>query len=91
MNALLTRAGRDLAKADPGYAAMTQKTRRSLGAKYLIPIALAREGKTSQAASGNKDVQRALELVLKSAVEFNDDPSEWGWAILQPGDCQFYH
>jgi tetratricopeptide (TPR) repeat protein len=82
--ALLTRATRDLAKTDKTFAAMAQKTRRSVDAAFLIPIALAKEGKTSEAVSANKDVQRVLELTLNSALEFKDEPSEWSWAMIQP-------
>jgi hypothetical protein len=81
--ALLYRASRALARQVPAYQQMATRTRRSLGASYLIAAALSREGPARAAALRNADVQRALQLVRESNERFPDDPGEWSWAMLR--------
>ena len=85
-DALLYRASRALARQEPDYKQMEARARRALGARYLIAVALSREGKAREAALRNPDVQRALKLVREDNDRLPDDPDEWSWAMLRATD-----
>ena len=67
----------------PQYAAMVRRANRSLGASYLVAVALWREGKPREAALANEDVQRAVELVRDSTKKLPTHSPEWSWAMLR--------
>jgi tetratricopeptide (TPR) repeat protein len=81
--ALLARASQALEKEEPAYADMVKRAQRVLGSRYLLAVALSREGKARDAALRNKDVKRVLELVLDDRAKFPESPNVWAWAMLR--------
>jgi hypothetical protein len=82
-DALLFRASRTLEKQELAYRQMATRARRSVGASYLIALALSREGKAREAALKDPDVRRAIQLVREDWARFPDDPGAWAWAMLR--------
>lgn len=83
MAALMARASGTLERQEPKYVSLTQSGRRSLGATYLIPLALDRGGNLRQACLGNADVQRAVALMRENVARFPDEGGPWTWALFR--------
>jgi hypothetical protein len=86
VTALLFRAGGSLAEQEPSYAAMRDRARRSLGASELIAVALSRDEKLRSGILGNKDVQRAIDLLKDWRQKFPKVNTPWIWAMLKAAD-----
>jgi hypothetical protein len=80
---LLQRAHQELIKKEPAYAKLAAKAARSLGATYLIAVALAREGPAQKAALAHADVQRVNQLLQDRCRRFPTDADPWTWAMLK--------
>ncbi len=80
---LLFRAGRRLARSQPAYAKMAEKTRLSTPDNYLIAIALHGANPLRDAARQDPDVRRAVDLIREA---YHADPKyeadAWTWSLL---------
>ena len=89
MAALLFRAGRWLARTQPAYARMADKTRSSTTDSDLIGVALNGEDPLRTAARQDPDVRRAVDLIREA---YRDDPSyeatPWTWSLVRAFDPQ---
>jgi tetratricopeptide (TPR) repeat protein len=89
VDALLFRAGRRLARAQPAYARMAEKTRQSTTDADLIGVALNGEDPLRDAARQDPDVRRAVDLIRAA---YRDDPDyeavPWAWSLLRALDPQ---
>jgi hypothetical protein len=81
-SALRWRAHRDLCRADRGYAALAERTRRSLGSGLVVWV-LGHEGAPRERALALPDVRRLVELELEQDRAFPDTPSLYSWATLR--------
>jgi tetratricopeptide (TPR) repeat protein len=86
---LLFRAGRRLARAQPAYARMAEKTRLSTTDADLIGVALNGEDSLRNAARQDPDICRAVDLIRAA---YRDDPNDeavpWAWSLLRALDPQ---
>ena len=89
MAALLFRAGRRLARTQPAYARMAEKTRSSTTDSDLIGVALNGKDPLRSAARQDPDVRRAVDLIREA---YRDDPSyeatPWAWSLVRAFDPQ---
>jgi hypothetical protein len=79
---LLFRAHKTLVKEDRDYAALAERTRRSLGS-YLVNYVLGRGGPLREKALANADVKRALALELERLKAIPDHADSEVWARLR--------
>ena len=86
-NALLFRAGRQLASTQPGYARMAEKTHRSTTDSDLVGDALNGDEPLRGAARQDPDIRRAVDVILSA---YRDDPeheaSPWAWCLVRAFD-----
>ncbi|MCE9546209.1 MAG: hypothetical protein K8T25_11900 [Planctomycetia bacterium] len=80
--ALTFRAARDLAKADPEFAAMQQRARRSLDSRMLIAAAIGRPGPLRERILANADVKRVEQMLLNNMRLYPESANGWQWAVL---------
>ncbi len=87
--ALLFRAGRRLARTQPAYARMAEKTRSSTTDSDLIGVALDGKDPLRSAARQDPDVRRAVNLIREA---YRDDRSyeatPWTWSLVRVFDPQ---
>lgn len=87
VDALLFRAGRRLARTQPAYARMAERTRRSTNDRILIAVAVNGTDPLRGAARQDPDVRRAVNLVREA---YRADPSEgatpWAWSLVHAMD-----
>jgi hypothetical protein len=82
MSATELRAHQALVRANPEYAALAEKTRRSLG-PALLSYVLGKGGPLAKEALAQPDVQKAVALVAEQAKAFPDTQGPWSWARLR--------
>jgi hypothetical protein len=80
---LCFRAGQDLARDEPTYAAMAAKAERSLGPTYLLGVAVTRDEKLRARALANPHVCRVLSLIAESRAKHAHDPTVWETILLR--------
>jgi tetratricopeptide (TPR) repeat protein len=83
VSALLFRAHRRLIKQNPDYAGMVTRSRRLVGAGYLLALAVERRGKFRVAVLADKDFLRACDLLKEQNMAFPDDPDPWACILLR--------
>jgi tetratricopeptide (TPR) repeat protein len=81
--ALQFRAHQSLTKARPEYAALAERTQRSLGLA-LVTWALGHEGPLRAKAVANADVRRLQGLDLEELKTTPDELASGAWAVLLP-------
>lgn len=85
-HSLLCRASHDLARAQPDYAQMIDRSKRSLGPTYLVAVALSQPGELRRVASDNSDVRRAAMLIIEEMKKLPHRGTPWDWAVVQAFD-----
>jgi tetratricopeptide (TPR) repeat protein len=89
MGGLSFRAGRRLARSQPAYARMADKTRMSTSDTLLVCIALNGDNPLRDAARQDPDIRRVVETARAAS---RDDPepfaSGWTWCLLRAFDPQ---
>jgi tetratricopeptide (TPR) repeat protein len=83
ISALLFRAHQRLGKQNPDYAGLVKRSRRLLGASYLLALSVERGGKLLEAALADKDFCRACDLLKEQGTAFPDDADPWGCVLLR--------
>jgi tetratricopeptide (TPR) repeat protein len=83
VDALFMRAHRELVNTDKTYQAMAKDGFRSLGASYLIAVAIDKEKGPRKTCLANKDVQRAMAMVKAQCDAQPEEFGEWTWALFR--------
>ena len=82
IKALMCRASKTLAAAHPEYAKAIQGCGRAAADDDCLALAMARDDALGKTARENKDVQRAVALVVARAEAFPESRGGWDWAVL---------
>ncbi len=83
---LLFRAGRRLARTQPAYARMADKTRLSTSDIFLVGIAVNGENPLRDAARQDTDVRRAVNLIREGhRIDPEYEADTWTWSLLRAG------
>lgn len=81
--ALVTRAARQLRRADPAFDAFLRKYERSAGVAHLMAFAASEPGPFQKAVLGHADVKKALAIIRGWGKLFPDGGSPYEWALLK--------
>jgi tetratricopeptide (TPR) repeat protein len=84
---LVFRAHRNLAKSQPAYKALAEKTQRSLGSS-LLTFVLGGKSPLADKALADPDVRRAQALKLEQLRAFPDEQGPATWAFLRGANPQ---
>jgi hypothetical protein len=83
--ALLTRASRQLRKADPAFDAYFRKYERAVGASHLLAVIASEPGPFQKAVLAHADFKRALGIVRGWGKLFPAGGSPYEWALTRHG------
>jgi hypothetical protein len=82
-SALLLRAHQALAKAEPAYAALAKKGRRSLGAGLVSWVLAGEKGELRDKVAAHADVKRVVAIRLEQLKDLPDRSGPATWALLR--------